>query len=91
EWRTAVALYRRMEDLPGQARALTELARVWEYAGYPEECLRTCREALRWARYCEEPRLEASVLLRMADTLDRLGDPAGARVQRAEAERLLGG
>ncbi|GGO95207.1 hypothetical protein GCM10012280_51860 [Wenjunlia tyrosinilytica] len=91
EWRTAAALHRRVNDIPSQARAFTELARVLEYAGYPEESLRMCREALRWARHCQDVRLEAAVLLRMADTLDRLGDPAGARVQRAEAERLLSG
>jgi tetratricopeptide (TPR) repeat protein/DNA polymerase III delta prime subunit len=89
EWRAGAALYRRAGEVTAYAQALTELARVLEYAGYPEECLRTCREALRWARHGADTRLEAAVQLRMADTLDRLGDPEGARIQRAEAERLL--
>ncbi|WP_158676903.1 NB-ARC domain-containing protein [Wenjunlia vitaminophila] len=90
-WRAVAALHRRLDDVPAAAQALTELAHVWQYAGDPEECLRTYREALLWARQAEDVRLEAAVLLRMADTLERLGDPAGARVQRAEAERLLAG
>ncbi|MDX3074983.1 tetratricopeptide repeat protein [Streptomyces sp. MI02-7b] len=89
EWRAAVAAYRRLKDLPAQARALTEVARVQEYAGHPEDALRTCRDALYWARQAGERRLEGAVLLRMADTLDRLGDRAGARLQRAAARRLL--
>lgn len=90
-WRAAAALHRRADDMPAHARALAEVARVLEYAGHPEDSLRTCREALRWARHLDDVRLEAGVLLRMADTLDRLGDPAGARVQREQAERLLAG
>jgi tetratricopeptide (TPR) repeat protein len=89
EWRASASLYRRAGEVSAHAQALTELARVLEYAGYPEECLRTCREALRWARHGQDARLEAAVQLRMADTLDRLGDPGGARIQRAEADRLL--
>jgi hypothetical protein len=65
------------------------VARVQEYAGHPEDSLRTCRDALYWARQAGERRLEGAVLLRMADTLDRLGDPAGARLQRAAADHLL--
>lgn len=89
EWRAAAAAHRRLKDLPAQARALSEVARVQEYAGHPEDALRTCRDALYWARQAKERRLEGAVLLRMADTLDRLGDPAGARLQRAAARRLL--
>jgi tetratricopeptide (TPR) repeat protein len=89
EWRAAAAAQRRLKDLPAQARALSEVARVQEYAGHPEEALRTCRDALYWAREAGEKRLEGAVLLRMADTLERLGDPAGARLQRAAARRLL--
>lgn len=89
EWRAAAAAHRRLKDLPAQARALSEVARVQEYAGHPEDALRTCRDALYWARQAGERRLEGAVLLRMADTLDRLGDPAGARLQRAAARRLL--
>lgn len=89
EWRSSAGVYRRLGDLPSQARALTEVARVQEYAGHPEDALRTCRDALYWARQAGERRLEAAVLLRLADTLDRLGDPGGARLQRAAAARLF--
>lgn len=88
-WRAAVAGYRRTGDLPSQARALSEAARVQEYAGRPEESLRTCREAVEWARQAGDVRLQAALRLRLADTLDRLGDPASARLQRSGAERLL--
>ncbi|WP_369380208.1 tetratricopeptide repeat protein [Streptomyces sp. cg36] len=88
-WRAAVAGFRRLGDLPGQARALSEVARVQEYAGRPEESLRTCREAVEWARQAGDLRLQAALQLRLADTLDRLGDPAGARQHRGAAERLL--
>lgn len=35
-------------------------------------------------------RLQAALELRLADTLDRLGDPAAARLHRATSDRLLG-
>lgn len=89
-WRAAAAGYRRLDDLPGYARALSESARVQEYAGRPEECLDTCQEAVEWARRAEDVRLQAALQLRLADTLDRLGDPAAAGLHRGAAERLLG-
>ncbi|MCX4822110.1 tetratricopeptide repeat protein [Streptomyces sp. NBC_01142] len=89
-WRAAVAGYRRIRDLPSQARALSETARVQEYAGRPEESLRTCQEAVELARRAGDARLQAALQLRLADTLDRLGDPAAARLHRGAAERLLG-
>ncbi|MFJ6352070.1 tetratricopeptide repeat protein [Streptomyces sp. NPDC092046] len=89
-WRAAAAGYRRLDDLPGYARALSEAARVQEYAGRPEECLRSCEEAVEWARRAKDVRLQAALQLRLADTLDRLGDPAAARLHRSAAERLLG-
>ncbi|MEU9013936.1 tetratricopeptide repeat protein [Streptomyces sp. NPDC048479] len=89
-WRAAVAGYRRIGDLPSRARALSEVARVQEYAGRPEECLRTCQEAVEWARQTGDARLQAALQLRLADTLDRLGDPTAARLHRAMAEKLLG-
>ncbi|MGW1229656.1 tetratricopeptide repeat protein [Streptomyces sp. NPDC001515] len=89
-WRAAAAGYRRLGDLPAQARALSEIARVQEYAGRPQESLRTCREAVEWARRAEDLRLQAALELRLADTLDRLGDPAAAGLHRGAAERLLG-
>ncbi len=88
-WRASAAGHRRTGDLPGHARALSEVARVQEYAGRPEESLRTCREAVEWARRAGDVRLHAALELRLADTLDRLGDPAAARLHRATAERLL--
>ncbi|WP_167154264.1 tetratricopeptide repeat protein [Streptomyces sp. MBT27] len=88
-WRAAVAGYRRLGDLPSQARALSEAARAQEYAGRPEESLRTCREAVELARTAGDLRLQAALQLRLADTLDRLGDPAAARLHRATADRLL--
>ncbi len=89
-WRAAAAGYRRLGDLSGQARALSEAARVQEYAGRPQESLRTCQEAVEWARQATDVRLQAALELRLADTLDRLGDPAAARLHRGLAERLLG-
>lgn len=88
-WRAAAAGYRRLGDVPAHARALSEAARVQEYAGRPEDCLRTCEEAVEWARRAGDARLHAALRLRLADTLDRLGDPAAARLHRAAAERLL--
>ncbi|MFF8386849.1 tetratricopeptide repeat protein [Streptomyces kanasensis] len=89
-WRAAAAGYRRLGDVPGHARALSEAARVQEYAGRPQESLRTCEEAVEWARRAGDVRLHAALRLRLADTLDRLGDPAAARLHRTAAERLLG-
>ncbi len=88
EWRAAAAAHRRLRDLSGYAAALAEAAGVQETAGHPEDALRICHEALQWARQADDPRVEGAVLLRMAATLDRLGDPAGARLQR-EAAALL--
>lgn len=89
-WSSAVTGYRKSGDVAGQARALSELARVQEYAGRPEESLRTCQEAVEWARHAGDVRLQAALQLRLADTLDRLGDPAAARLHRSAAERMLG-
>lgn len=89
-WSSAVTGHRKTGDVAGQARALSELARVQEYAGRPEESLRTCQEAVEWARQAGDVRLQAALQLRLADTLDRLGDPAAARLHRGAAERMLG-
>ncbi|MFG2625749.1 tetratricopeptide repeat protein [Streptomyces sp. NPDC048473] len=89
-WRAAAAGYRRLGDVPAQARALSEAARVQEYAGRPHESLRTCQEAVQWARRAGDVRLQAALELRLADTLDRLGDSAAARLHRGLADRLLG-
>ncbi|MFJ3233291.1 tetratricopeptide repeat protein [Streptomyces sp. NPDC086787] len=89
-WRAAVAVYRKSGDVAAHARALSELARVQEYAGRPEESLRTCQEAGEWARRAEDVRLQAALQLRLADTLEHLGDCAAARLHRGAAERMLG-
>lgn len=89
-WRAAAAGYRKLADVPGQAKALSEMARVQEYAGHPEESLHTCREAVELARRAGDLRLQAALQVRLADTLDRLGDPAAARLHRSAADRLLG-
>ncbi|MEU9481667.1 tetratricopeptide repeat protein [Streptomyces sp. NPDC048191] len=88
-WRAAVAGHRRSGDVAAHARALSELARVQEYAGRFAESLRTCEEAAEWARRADDVRLQAAVQLRLADTLERLGDPAAARLHRAAAGRML--
>ncbi|MFJ8192495.1 tetratricopeptide repeat protein [Streptomyces sp. NPDC096094] len=88
-WRAAAAGYRKAGDVAAHARALSELARVQEYAGRPEESLRTCQEAVDWARRAEDVRLQAALHLRLADTLDRLGDPTAAGLQRSAADRML--
>ncbi|MGW1375897.1 tetratricopeptide repeat protein [Streptomyces sp. NPDC002446] len=89
EWRAAARTYRRLGEASGQARAMGEMARVQESAGRPEEALRTCLEALETARKAGDGRLEAALQLRIADTLERLGDPAAARLHRAVGERIL--
>ncbi|MGW0825617.1 tetratricopeptide repeat protein [Streptomyces sp. NPDC002845] len=89
-WSSALTGYRRLGDVAGQARALSEMGRVQEYAGRPEESLHTCQEAVEWARRAEDVRLQAALHLRLADTLERLGDPAAARLHRGAAGRMLG-
>ncbi|GAA0187861.1 tetratricopeptide repeat protein [Streptomyces thermocarboxydus] len=88
-WRAAVAGHRRDGDVAAQARALSELGRVQEYAGRLEESLRTCREAVEWARRAEDTRLQAALHLRLADSYERLGDPASAALHRSTAEHML--
>ncbi|WP_151898313.1 tetratricopeptide repeat protein [Streptomyces sp. C8S0] len=88
-WRAAAAGCRRLGDGAGHARALSEAARVQEYAGRPEESARTCEEAAEGARRAGDVRLHAALRLRLADTLERLGDPVAARLHRAAADRLL--
>ncbi|WP_052439550.1 tetratricopeptide repeat protein [Streptacidiphilus jiangxiensis] len=87
EYRAAVALHRKLDDEAGAVGAILGAARVQELGGNTEAALRTQREALEAARRLG-PRLESLVLLRLADTLERAGDPAGARVQREQAAAL---
>jgi tetratricopeptide (TPR) repeat protein len=91
EWRAVAAARRRLRDLAGVAAAVGESARVQQLAGHLDDALRTGHEALHWARQAADARVEGLALLRMADILDRLGDPAGARLQREAAAPLLGG
>ncbi|MDH6227649.1 tetratricopeptide (TPR) repeat protein [Streptomyces sp. MJP52] len=89
-WRAALTEHRRGGDVPACARALGELAHAQEHTGRFEEALRTCREAVAWARRAGDERLEAGLHLRLAGTLERLGDPAAARLHRETAGRMLG-
>ncbi|MFE6777282.1 tetratricopeptide repeat protein [Streptomyces sp. NPDC057702] len=89
-WRASAAAYRRSGDRAGYARALSEVARVLEYAGRPREAARTCQEALEHAQGTRDARVLVAVRLRFADILGRLGDHAGARAQRREVDRFLG-
>ncbi|MEV4439022.1 tetratricopeptide repeat protein [Streptomyces sp. NPDC049577] len=89
DWRGAGAAWRRLRDLGAYARTLGESALVMEHAGRYREALRTCREAVECARQAGDPRLEGALGLRLADVLERLGDPETAERQRREAERLL--
>ncbi|GAA3506538.1 hypothetical protein GCM10019016_136530 [Streptomyces prasinosporus] len=61
-----------------------------EYAGRPEESLRTCREAVEWARRAEDTRLQAALHLRLADSYARLGDPASAALHREHGRAHAG-
>lgn len=88
-WRAAAAGFRRLQDRGGQARALSEAAGVQEYAGRPQESLHTCQEAVEWARLAGDVPLQAELELRLADTLERLGDPTAARLHREASDRLL--
>jgi tetratricopeptide (TPR) repeat protein len=89
EWRSAAAACRRLGDAVGHARAVGETARVQEYAGRPQEALRTCEQALEYARAAGDVRLRAALQFRIADTLERLGDPVTAALHRGAAGRLL--
>jgi tetratricopeptide (TPR) repeat protein len=89
EYRAAVALHRKLGDEAGAVGAILGAARVQELGGNVEAALRTQREALETARGLG-PRLTSLVLLRLADTLERAGDQAGARVQREQAASLDG-
>ena len=92
EYRAAVVLHRKLGDQEGALGALLGSARVQEQAGHAEQALRIQREALSAARELDAARdshrLEALVLVRMAEGLERAGDPAGARAQREQAAAL---
>lgn len=87
-WRSAVTGHRRGGDVVAQARALGELAGVQEAAGRADEALQTYQEAVELARRAEDGRLQSALHTRLAEALERTGDPAGARLHRGAAERL---
>ncbi|MCF0091168.1 hypothetical protein B0E37_06288 [Streptomyces sp. MH192] len=59
-----------------------------EAAGHADEALDTCQEAVELARRAEEESLQAELHTRLAEALERTGDPAGARLHRGAAARL---
>ena len=74
----------------GQARALSEMATGPGVRGPARGVAADLPGGgSSWARRAEDTRLQAALQLRLADTLDRLGDPAAARLHRQAAERLL--
>ncbi|WP_030381199.1 MULTISPECIES: tetratricopeptide repeat protein [unclassified Streptomyces] len=87
-WRSAVTGHRRGGDVVAQARAMGELAGVQEAAGRADEALQTYQEAVELARRAEDGRLQSALHTRLAEALERTGDPAGARLHRGAAERL---
>ncbi|MFI0912806.1 MULTISPECIES: tetratricopeptide repeat protein [Streptomyces] len=91
DWRAAAAAHRRLRDHAGHARALGEAARAQEHTGRPREAARTALEAVESAQAAGDARLEAALRLLLAETLERLGDAAGALRHRGCAERLLDG
>ena len=92
DYRAAVTLHRKLGDKPGAVFALLGVARVQELSGHTEQALRTQRDALAAARALGEERvavrLQGQVLVRMAETLERSGDPSGALAQREQAAAL---
>ena len=92
DYRAAASLARKLGDPVGAALALLGVGRVQELSGNTEQALRTQREALAAARELPDERVgarvQALVLVRMAETLERAGDPSGARAQREQAAAL---
>ncbi|AKA03063.1 regulatory protein [Streptomyces noursei ZPM] len=85
--RAAARAFRRLGDSAGQARAAEAAAGVHEHAGELDAALRSRLEALDFARAASDTPLEIRLQLRIAEILDRLGDPAAARLHRAAGER----
>ncbi|MGW8850431.1 tetratricopeptide repeat protein [Streptomyces xiamenensis] len=82
-WRAAAAAHRRGGDRLGQAAALADLATVQEYAGRPQEALRSGEEALRLAGEAGDPELAVQVRLLLARMAERMGRMAQAARYRA--------
>ncbi|ANZ19529.1 regulatory protein [Streptomyces noursei ATCC 11455] len=85
--RAAARTSRRLGDAAGQARAAEVAADVHEHVGQLDGALRSLLEALDFARAAADGALEVRLQLRIAEILDRLGDPAAARLHRAAGER----
>jgi hypothetical protein len=62
---------------------------VQELAGRPKESVRIARLALDAARKAGDQRLQAALLLRLADACDRVGDVRAGRKHRQAADKLL--
>nr|WP_202487157.1 tetratricopeptide repeat protein [Streptomyces sp. SID8354] len=88
ECRAAARTFRRLGDAAGQGHAAEAAAEVHEHAGKLNEALHSCLAALDFARAAADVTKEARLQLRIAELLDRLGDPAAARLHRAVGERL---
>jgi Tetratricopeptide repeat len=92
DYKAAVVLHRKLGDTVGAVAAQLGMARVQEVSGNTEQALRTQREALAAARGLgggpAAARLQGQVLVRMAEALERAGDPSGARAQREQAAAL---
>lgn len=82
-WRAAAAAHRREGDRRGQAVALAELATVQEYAGRPQEALRSGEEALRLASALGDRELAAQLRVLLARTAERMGRMAQAAGYRS--------
>ncbi|MFE6688118.1 tetratricopeptide repeat protein [Streptomyces sp. NPDC057743] len=85
--RAAARTFRRLGDRAGQARAEEVAAGVHERAGQLDAALGSRLEAVDLARAAADGELEADLQLRIAELLDRLGDPEAARLHRAAGER----
>ncbi|MER6052966.1 tetratricopeptide repeat protein [Streptomyces sp. NPDC001793] len=86
--RAAARAFRRLGDAAGQGSAAEATAEVHEHAGQLDEALHSSLAALDFVRAAADGAKEARLQLRIAELLDRLGDPEAARLHRAAAERL---
>ena len=94
--RRAARVACRRRELPeaggrGSARTRAERGRQSAGArGQAKESVRICRSALDAAREAGDERLQAALLLRLADACDRIGDVRTGRKHRRAADELLG-
>jgi tetratricopeptide (TPR) repeat protein len=90
-YRSALSAYRRLEDLRGQSQAYHNLALVSREAGDRARALEYADAAVVAARKVGDPALEALVLLGRAETQLGQGVRDQARLDLAEARRVLRG